>query len=150
MVAPLDLSETAIANRALDLIGDVCVTLITSSSSPHHDLFVCLCDVDPRGRTINITDAYVRLRPSPSPAASFRTTVLMGSPVAWQVPRGHRLRLLVSGGAFPRFARNLGMDENDGSGVAMMPVEITLHCAEHDACVLSFSASPKSATADTP
>jgi len=138
-----------VLEQALDLIGDVCVTLTTSSSSPHYDLFVCLCDVDPRGRTINITDAYVRLRPSPSPAASFRTTVLKGSPVAWQVPRGHRLRLLVSGGSFPRFARNLGVDENNGSGVAMTPVEITLHCAEHNGCLLSVSTSAKSTAAET-
>ena len=133
--------------QPLDIIGDVRVTLRTSSSDPHHDLFVCLCDVDPRGRTINITDAYIRLRPSPSPTTNGRTTLLKASPVAWQVPRGHHLRLLVCGGAFPRFARNLGSDENNRRGVATKPVEITLHCAEPDGCLLSFSTSPTSETA---
>jgi putative CocE/NonD family hydrolase len=134
-----------VLEQALDIIGDVGVTLTTSSSSPHHDLFVCLCDVDTRGRTVNITDGYIRLRPSPSPGASFRTTVLKASPVAWQVPRGHRLRLLVCGGAFPRFARNLGVDESENDSVAMRPVEITLHCTSLDACVLTFSTNTAAA-----
>jgi putative CocE/NonD family hydrolase len=132
--------------QALDIIGDVRVTLRTSSSHPHHDLFVCLCDVDPRGRTINITDGYARLRPALPAGTNARTTVLKASPVAWQVPRGHRLRLLVCGGAFPRFARNLGMDENDSGGVAMTPVDISLHCAAVDACQLSFLISPRNVT----
>jgi putative CocE/NonD family hydrolase len=127
--------------QALDLIGDIRVTLTTSSSRPHHDLFVCLCDVDARGRTVNITDGYTRLRPSSSPDASPRTTVLKASPVAWRVPPGHHLRLLVSGGAFPRFARNFGMGENDGGDDTMAPVEITLHCISAGACLLTFSSN---------
>jgi putative CocE/NonD family hydrolase len=125
--------------QAIDIIGDVRVTLTTSSSHPDHDLFVCLCDVDAQGCTINITDGYVRLGSSTEPDAGTRVTSIKASPAAWQVPRGHRLRLLVAGGAFPRFSRNLGVHDKDANDTAMTSVDITLHCSSVDACVLEFS-----------
>ncbi|MGX9105128.1 CocE/NonD family hydrolase C-terminal non-catalytic domain-containing protein [Escherichia coli] len=33
------------------------------------------------------------------------------APTAYRFAKGHRLRIQVSGGAFPRFARNLGTGE---------------------------------------
>lgn len=126
-------------DQPIEIIGGVSVTLTTSSSSPYHDLFVCLCDVDPRGRTINITDGYIRLRLPSSSDAGTRTTTLTAAPAAWLVPRGHHLRLLVTGGAFPRFARNMGVDAARGDGVAMQPVEIALHCVSNDSCAVMFS-----------
>jgi putative CocE/NonD family hydrolase len=126
-------------DQPIEIIGDVSVTLTTSASSAHHDLFVCLCDADPRGRTVNITDGYQRLAPSSSlDAANRRTTVINAFPTAWRVHRGHRLRLLVAGGAFPRFARNRGVDASEGDGTELKPVEITLHCDVVESCVLQF------------
>lgn len=126
-------------DQPIEIIGDVIVTLTTSASRPHHDLFVCLCDVDPRDRTINITDGYIRLRPSSPPDASPRASVLKAFPTSWRVPSGHHLRLLVAGGAFPRFARNRGVDSKDSDGSAMTPVEITLHCESTATCTVEFS-----------
>jgi uncharacterized protein len=37
------------------------------------------------------------------------------NPTAYRIPAGHRIRVQVSGGAFPRFARNLGTGEPFGS-----------------------------------
>jgi hypothetical protein len=102
----------------------VAVTLKTSASAPHHDLFVCLCDVDASGKAINITDGYLRLGDD----ATSRETVVNLLPAAWRIEAGHRLRLLVAAGAFPRFARNLGTGEPLGSGMTMQAVEITVHC----------------------
>jgi len=129
-------------DQPIEIIGDVSVTLTTSASRSHHDLFVCLCDVDPRGRTINITDAYIRLRAPSSNGTSRRCTTLKAAPAAWRVPRGHRLRLLVAAGAFPRFARNRGVDVMNGDGIGLIPVEITLHCESAQSCTLAFSTRP--------
>jgi putative CocE/NonD family hydrolase len=109
----------------LELVGDLSVKLTTSSDSPHHDLFVCLCDVGPEGRSVNITDGYRRLPPAPADAVH-RETTIEAQPAAWRVPAGHHLRLLVAGGAFPRFARNLGSGAPLADGHESRPVRITV------------------------
>lgn len=43
---------------------------------------------------------------------------------------GHRLRLQVSGGAFPRYARNLGTDGSMAEGRKLAPSAHTVHCGE--------------------
>jgi putative CocE/NonD family hydrolase len=110
-----------------ELLGDVNVTLTTSATSPHHDLFVCLCDVSPRGKAINITDGYRRLSFA-SGSLGRRTTTIEALPVAWRLGIGHRLRLLVAAGAFPRFARNLGLGEPLATATESRKVDITVHC----------------------
>jgi predicted acyl esterase len=60
------------------------------------------------------------------------------------VKAGHRLRLLVAAGAFPRFARNLGTGEPLGSGTDMRAVEITVHCGGSSR--LSFRAEAPAVT----
>jgi predicted acyl esterase len=109
----------------VELVGDLFITLTTSADGQHHDLFVCLCDVDADGRSINITDGYRRLPPGPSDGSP-RTTTIDAQPAAWRILAGHRLRLLVAGGAFPRFARNLGLGEPLGEGHETRPVKITV------------------------
>jgi putative CocE/NonD family hydrolase len=110
----------------LELVGDLCIVLTTSANGPHHDLFVCLCDVGPDGRSINITDGYCRL-PSGRSDGTPRQTTIAAQPTAWRILTGHHVRLLVAGGAFPRFARNLGLGAPLGDGHESRPVEITVH-----------------------
>ena len=91
------------------------------------DLFVCLCDVGPGGEAINITDGYRRLSLA-SGDPRRRTTTVEALPVAWRLDVGHRLRLLVAAGAFPRFARNLGLGEPLAIATESRLVDITVHC----------------------
>jgi putative CocE/NonD family hydrolase len=116
-----------VLDALLELRGAMRVTLTTSATSDHHDLFVCVCDVAPDGRAINITDAFTRLS-SQSGGGNTRTTTLETLPLAWRVAAGHRLQLLVAAGAFPRFARNLGWGEPIGSATRTRKVDITIHC----------------------
>jgi putative CocE/NonD family hydrolase len=111
----------------LELLGDISVTLTTASGSPYHDLFICLCDLGPGGKAINITDGYKRLTPA-SGDPDGRTTTVEALPVAWRLDVGHRLRLLVAGGAFPRFARNLGRGEPLATATEGHKVDITVYC----------------------
>jgi predicted acyl esterase len=46
-----------------------------------------------------------------------------------RLPAGHRLRLQISGGAFPRFARNLGTPGAPADGRHLAPSVHTLHLA---------------------
>ncbi len=89
----------------LEVLGEVRAELSVTRDNPHADVFVRLCDVDARGRSRNVCDGIVRL----GEADPLRGTVvvsLLGA--AHRFARGHRVRVQVSGGAHPRFARNPG------------------------------------------
>ncbi len=95
----------------LQVGGDVVAELYLRSSRPHSDVFARLCDVDAAGRSWNVTDGICRLEPGrPTPDADGVLRVVAGlEPTAHRFRSGHRLRLQVSSGAHPRFARNLGI-----------------------------------------
>jgi uncharacterized protein len=97
---------------------------------------VRLCDVDPRGRSRNVCDGIVRLTEQDPLAGTVRVS-LLGA--AHRFGRGHRLRLQVSGGAHPRFARNPGNGQVDAEAADFVPTqyEIGLAVANPSTLVLS-------------
>jgi uncharacterized protein len=104
---------SAALGRDLEVIGEVTADLFVRSSREHTDLFARLCDVDPAGRSVNICDALFRLTPGhpvPGPGGIIRAHVELW-PTAHRFRAGHRIRLQVSSGAHPRFARNTGTGE---------------------------------------
>jgi putative CocE/NonD family hydrolase len=99
--------------RALEIIGPVSAELFVESSLDHTDFFVRLCDTAPSGKTINLCDGILRLTPESPPRderGRRRITVDLW-PTAHRFAAGHRVRVLVSSGAHPRFARNPGSGE---------------------------------------
>lgn len=104
---------------ALVITGNVTAELFAGSSRPHTDFFARLCDVDPDGTSLNITDGILRLTgATPEPQ---RITIELW-PTAHQFRPGHRIRLQVSSGAHPRYARNTGSKEP-------LATAVTLHAA---------------------
>jgi hypothetical protein len=93
---------------ALEITGPVTAELFVASSRPHTDFFARLCDVDPKGRSVNITDGLIRLTSTSSKPQPVRVNLW---PTAHQFLPGHRIRLQVSSGAHPRYARNTGSGE---------------------------------------
>ena len=64
-------------------------------------------------------------------------------PTAYRILAGHRIRLQVSGGAFPRYARNHGSGEPFGSAIATRRCRFEIFAdAEHRACVVLPLLSP--------
>jgi putative CocE/NonD family hydrolase len=108
----------------VELLGAARVRLCLTSDNPYADVFVRLCDVDPKGRSVNVTDRLVRLDPSPGeePAAGERLVEVTLPDTAHVFLAGHSLRLQVSGGAHPRYARNLGTGEPAGTATATRAV----------------------------
>ena len=97
----------------LEVFGEVTADLFVRSSREHTDFFARLCEVQPTGASVNICDALVRLvpgRPAPEPDGTIRVRFTLW-PVGHRFRRGHRLRLQVSSGAHPRYARNPGSGE---------------------------------------
>lgn len=107
----------------LDLVGEVSATVRLRSEPGYADVFVRLCDVEPAGKSMSVTDGFVRLRPG-FPASDgvdgVVTVELALRPTAYRIRAGHRLRVQVSGGAYPRFARNLGTGEPAATATRMV------------------------------
>ncbi|WP_244177173.1 CocE/NonD family hydrolase [Streptomyces albus] len=108
----------------LEILGPVSARLSVSTDTGHADVFTRLCDVDPRGRSVNVCDGLGRLRTTgPAPG---RADVEMGH-TAHRFAAGHRLRWQISGGAHPRYAHSPGTGESPVDATAFTPVRITLH-----------------------
>jgi putative CocE/NonD family hydrolase len=105
----------------MEVIGPVAVELAVRSDREHTDFFACLCDADGRGGLKQVCDGLLRLRPGDGGtlAGGARRISIECWPTAWRFRRGHRIVLLVASGAFPRFARNLGMGEPLASATQM-------------------------------
>jgi putative CocE/NonD family hydrolase len=100
-------------SEEIEVIGSPRVELFVRSSNAHTDFVARLCDVQPDGRSINLCDGFVRLAPgqgAPQPDGSLKITIELW-PTANCFRHGHRLRLQVCSGAFPRLSRNLGLGE---------------------------------------
>ena len=93
----------------LEVIGEVRAEIWFSSSLPHADVFVRLRDVDPVGRSWNVCDGLTSVDGADGDLPR-RVDVRLW-PTAYRFKRGHRIRVQVSSGAFPRFARNPGTGE---------------------------------------
>lgn len=91
------------------------MTLHARSANPYVDYFARLCDVDARGRSVNVCDGIVRLRDP----GDIRVADIPLWPMAHRFRCGHRIRLQVSSGAHPRFGRNPGAGEPLATGTSL-------------------------------
>ena len=114
---------TAALPNAWEIIGTPVVELDHSTSNPHADVFVRLCDVDTKGRSHNFTETFLRL----DAAEQGGRLRLRLHPCAHRLAAGHRLRLQVSGGSFPQYTRNEGTGAPPGTGTELRPCRHTIH-----------------------
>jgi predicted acyl esterase len=113
---------------AVDVAGAPVLDLAIAVDPPHADVFLRLCDVDEQGRSHNFSDRLYRLDPA-VPAGEVQHLTLALDQCFHRLPAGHRLRVQVSGGAFPRYARNLGTPGTPADGRLLRPSDHTIHCA---------------------
>jgi putative CocE/NonD family hydrolase len=122
-------------DRALEIVGPVRADLHVSSSIDNTDFFVRVCDVYPDGRSLNVCDGLQRFTPSTIARAadgSFRASVAMW-PTAYRFGAGHRVRVQVSSGAHPVYARNLGTGESVLTATSMVAADQSVF---HDSSVV--------------
>jgi putative CocE/NonD family hydrolase len=104
---------TAPLDRPLEIVGPVQLLLHVSSTAPDTDFTATLADVGSDGRALNVVDGVARARyrasrTSPSllePSKIYELVVELGG-TAHVFRRGHRVRVLVTSGSFPRYERN--------------------------------------------
>ena len=123
----------------VEIIGASRAELLVQSSLAPTDIFVRLCDLDPSGKSINISDGLVRLQPG-------QPTI--GADGIWQISvelwatahcfkKGHRIRVQVAGGSHPRYARNPGSGEPLATATTLIAAEHTVyHDAQHPSAIL--------------
>ena len=135
---------TAVLEQAVEIMGAPRVVLHARSSLAHTDFFARLCDVQPDGRSLNVTDGLLRIEPGTSnsqpdgslriesgtsqsqPDGSLRVEVVLW-PTAYRFRAGHRIRLQLSSGAHPRWSRNLGSGEPIGTATHMFAADQTIY-----------------------
>jgi putative CocE/NonD family hydrolase len=111
----------------VEVIGTPRVRLYVRASAPFFDLFARVCDVDPDGASWNVGDALARV-PGEHDRSDGEVTVVEFDlwPMGHRFAAGHRIRLQVSCGAHPRYARNPGTGEDLATATAMNPVDVEL------------------------
>ena len=128
----------------VEITGPVRAELYVTSTLAHTDFFARLCDVDPKGRSVNVTDGIRRLSPDTVPAPDVEAGAdgvlavqVELAPTAYRVAAGHRIRLQVSAGAFPRYARNFGTGEPFGTATRAVRCRTDVyHDAARPACLV--------------
>jgi uncharacterized protein len=110
----------------LDVIGPVTVELHARSNLDYFDIFARVCDVHPSGLSLNVCDAIARVAPGGSfeggPDGVTRVSFELW-PTAYRFAAGHRVRLQVSSGAHPRYARNPGTGEDPATASRLLPAD---------------------------
>jgi putative CocE/NonD family hydrolase len=98
----------------LDALGPVHADIRFRSSRGDTDVFVRVCDVQPDGASLNVCDGLIRLTPDQPPCDADGIAAVRFElwPTAHRFHAGHRLRVQVSSGAHPRYARNPGTGED--------------------------------------
>jgi hypothetical protein len=123
----------------LEAIGPVRVELHLRTSTPHFDVFARVCDVDPEGVSLNVCDALTRVAPGrldPSEDGSWPVAFDLW-PMGHRFAAGHRIRLQVSSGAHPRYARNPGTGEDPVTATTLLPVDVeVLHDVHHPSALV--------------
>lgn len=113
----------------LEVIGPVRAELFVQSSLAHTDFFVRLCDVEPSGKSVNVCDGLLRLEPgrtTANPDGSLQICVELW-PTAHSFRKGHQIRVQVSSGAHPRFARNPGSGEPLATAATLKVADQTVY-----------------------
>ncbi|OTA98709.1 hypothetical protein M426DRAFT_69266 [Hypoxylon sp. CI-4A] len=109
----------------LEIMGRPSVQLAHSSDIPFIDLFIRISEVDARGVSYNITEGYQALDPDRD-SAPIQLELLE---CAHRFLKGTQLRLIIAGGSFPSYARNLGTPGLRTTGKTMRSARHTLRLA---------------------
>jgi len=124
---------TPVLDKDVEVIGEVSAEIFFRSSLPYADVFVRLCDVDEKGRSTNVCDGLISLTDADGTTCA---TVRLW-PTAYRFKHGHRIRVQISSGAFPRYNRNLGTGEPRATATTLRAADQeVLHTPAHPSAVI--------------
>lgn len=106
-----------------EFCGQATIELEHSTSQPYADIFVRVSDVKANGRSTNVTEGYQRLSPDRRQGKTVRVAL---NNTSHRFLCGRRIRVMVAGGNFPQYARNLGTEDKSNTEHEMRDVEHTV------------------------
>ncbi len=116
--------------ETLEAIGRPAVEVWARCAAPSFDVFARVCDVDTAGVSRNVCDALASVRRERDPREQDGSVRLHFElwPLGHRFAAGHRIRLQISSGAYPRYARNPGTGEDPASAApsSLRAVEIEI------------------------
>jgi uncharacterized protein len=114
--------------QAREAIGPVRAELWVQSDVPSFDIFARVCDVDANGASWNVCDGLVRITAEGAERSADGAMLAEVSlwPMGHRFAAGHRIRLQVSSGAHPRYARNPGTGEDPATATRLQAADIVL------------------------
>lgn len=107
----------------IDISGVVRVVLFVQSTALTCDFVARLCDVQADGRSLNICDGFVHIA---NHADTVQQVDIYTHPTLYRFKRGHRLQVLVSSGAHPRWLRNHGTLEPFADAATLLACQQTV------------------------
>ncbi|CAM5302724.1 CocE/NonD family hydrolase [Streptomyces aurantiogriseus] len=124
---------TPVLDKDVEVIGDVSAEIFFRSGLPYADVFVRLCDVDADGRSTNVCDGLTSLTDADETS---KADVRLW-PTAYRFKRGHRIRVQISSGAFPRYNRNPGTGEPRATATTLRAADQhVFHDPEHPSAII--------------
>ena len=96
--------ETNILDEPMILLGPVSASLWLSGNTPCTDIIVCLQDVFPDGKIINIQEGGAKVQLIEENPTKYDISVWA---TGYQLDTGHKLRVAITSSWFPRYNRNL-------------------------------------------
>nr|WP_082993003.1 CocE/NonD family hydrolase [Mycobacterium sp. 1245111.1] len=112
---------TDVLTKDLVVHGNPIAELAHSSDNPYVDVFVRISEVDAKGRSRNVSDAYQRLTETTDHVR------LELDATSRRFKAGTRIRVLIAGGCHPRYDRNLGHGEPSSTGCQLAPSTHEVH-----------------------
>ncbi len=101
--------ESEVLREPLTILGPVSASLYVSSTAEETDFMILVQDVFPNDTTINIQEGgkHVKMK-----IGNITRIGLESWPTGYQLNPGHKLRIVITSGWFPRYNRNLNKGES--------------------------------------
>jgi putative CocE/NonD family hydrolase len=114
-------------SEPLEIAGTIEARLDLQIHGEGAHVFVRVCDVDAGGTSRNVCDGILAVpRAHAAYGATGGAVTVELAATAHRFDAGHRLRLQVSGGAFPRYARSTGTWEPVATATHLRPITLEL------------------------
>jgi hypothetical protein len=108
----------------LEVTGRIGVSLFASTDAPSTDWVARLCDVDEKGKSLNVVDGISRVVSEPGEIAEHNIDLWSTSIVFLA---GHRIRVQITSSNFPRWDRNLNTGEPSHTETTMRTAHQRIH-----------------------
>jgi putative CocE/NonD family hydrolase len=116
--------DSAPLDQDFEFCGTPTAEITHSSDIPFADVYVRVSEVNEKGKSCNITEAFKRLDPNRGKETNVQLEL---NHCAHRFFKGKRIRVMVAGGNFPQYARNQGVENQNNRESEMRSVEHTVY-----------------------